>query len=124
MTLTKSLKLTDDDDLDISSGGLQMIEGVDGLVQRVRTRLTTFRGEIFNSPGTGVPWLTQVFSGGIPTVSTLNAAIFSALETVDGIKEIRKIEYSFTKETRSLRIDLDILDETGATVNVTLESIV
>lgn len=124
MTLTKTILLNADNDLDLSTGGLSLITDLDSLAQRVKVRLQTFRGECFWSPETGVPWLTQIFAGGVPKTSTLNAAIFSALSSVDGIKEIKSIDYEFDKSTRTLDISLSILSETNESLTVNVGSIV
>lgn len=123
MTLTKTLRLNADNDLDLSRGGLAFVTDIDSLVQRVKTRLQTFRGECFLSPETGTPWLTQIFNG-TPTYSALNAALLSALSTVDGLKEVSGLEYSFDRKTRILSIKLYILSESGESAAVELESIV
>jgi len=124
MTLTKVFKLDTNNDLDFSTGNIQVIDGVDSLAQRIQTRLNTFRGECFLDPSTGTPWISQVFTSSLPTTSALNAAIVSSLSTVDGILEIVALDYTFDRRTRKLDISLQILSETNETLTINTGSVV
>ena len=121
MTLLKQL-LLDSDDLDLSTGNLQLVTGIDALTQRVTTRLQTFLGEVEFDSSVGVPYFQQIFKDKNPKVSALNASFLgeSALGGLDGIDRVTRLEYDLDGTTRSLSIDLSILAETGEESNQVL----
>ena len=122
MTLRKQLLLDADDDLDLSTGSLQIVDGVTALTQRVRTRLQTFLGEVEFDSSVGVPYFQQVFQDKNPKISVLNVSFLgsSALGRLDGIDRVLRLEYDLNTSTRALSVDLRIQAETGEEANTVL----
>ena len=55
-----TIKLNSDGDLDFSSGGLELLEGVDEIVQKLDTRLQFFLGEWFLDQRLGIPYYEDI----------------------------------------------------------------
>jgi hypothetical protein len=123
MTLLNQLKVdTETNDLDISTGNLVVVTGVDSLVQRIRTRLQTFLGECFLDASLGVPYFQQIFKDKNPRVSALNAAFGDAILSVDGVERILSLNYALDSVTRKLSVDFKVLSESGETSESSFET--
>ena len=58
--MTRTIKLTADQDLDFVGGALSMLEGRAAVAQRLKIRLLTFRGEWFRDLRVGVPYRENI----------------------------------------------------------------
>jgi hypothetical protein len=83
-------KLASDGDLDLSSGTLQWIDGIDAIAQRVRTRLQFFRGEWFLDQRLGVPWFQVILGakGGEQVAAQILRAVIEGTPGVDRVDEL------------------------------------
>lgn len=122
------LRLTDDGDLYRGTTRMEMIAGIDAVVQAVRVRLQFYRGEWFADLGAGVPYLER---DGVPASAALLGQHFSRAKAVaafraaildtPGIVEILSLVVAFDGATRSLSVTWSALCVFGETDLETLE---
>lgn len=112
--LTRQLKLVNDD-LDLSTGNLVLMEPQESLVQRVRTRLQTFLGEVFTNESLGVPYFQQIFGEKNPRVSVLNAGFTGPVLALNGVSRITRLDYELLDD-RKLQVFIGVLGEDGTQI--------
>lgn len=119
----RTLKLTTDGDLDVSTGNLQVLKGSDAIVQSIRTRLQFFKGEWFLDLNAGVPYFQEVLKK-ISNPNVLTAIFRQALLETPGVSELLSLALNFDHATRKLSVDFSAQTDVGllepTTVTVTV----
>jgi hypothetical protein len=110
MTTLKLSTLTHD--LDLSSNNIELIEGIDEIVQKLRIRYQFFLGEWFLDERVGIPYYEKILVKS-PNLSDVNSILREVAVTTPGIAEVDRFDSEFDARTRELRIDLWARSDTG-----------
>lgn len=118
-TITDPVDLLLDDDGDLVVGtDLEFSRGVQAVAQGVRIRLLTFLGEWFADLSIGVPYyrdiLGQKFDQG-----RVHSAVRGAILSTPGVREITSLSASYTRSTRILTVEWEVLTEFGSAQGTT-----
>lgn len=97
------IQLNNDGDIDLSTGDLVLIDGVDEARQRVQIKLRFFKGEWFLAPSFGVPWFRDVLIKN-PQTDVVRNLIVKAVESEAGVDKVTEIVLEYAPETRKLTI--------------------
>lgn len=122
------LRLTEDGDLYRGSSRMEMIAGLDGVVQAVRVRLLLCKGEWFANLDVGIPYLerdnvtaAEALLGQHFNRAKADAAFRAAILRTPGIVEVRSLVIEFDASTRTMSVTWSALCEFGETPEDTLE---
>jgi hypothetical protein len=99
-----SFARTVDGDLDLSSGGIQLVESLE---QRIRGRLRLFRGEWFLDKGRGVPYFQTVLTAN-PNMGHIKEAFREVVIGTPGVKRLNALRLDFDRETRTLTVRIRV----------------
>lgn len=102
--VARSIRLTEDGDLDITGGTWTFIAGLEAVRQAIRIRLLTVRGEWFLDASLGTPWLTEIFKK-TPNIPALQSVFRSRILGTPGVKSVDRITLTFNRQARTLRVD-------------------
>lgn len=107
-------------DLLLIDGAAAIVDGLDGVVQRVYIKLRTFRGEWFLDLEAGLPYHDRVLIRGANEADLLS--IFTqGILVVDGIESVDNLEMTFgDSDDRALRIEGEATSIVG-TVPISVE---
>ena len=94
------LKLTNDGDLELSGGDISPTESV---CQAVRLRLLWFLEEWRLGPDMGFPYFEEVFVKN-PSEAKIRHLVRETVMEVEEVTDVKSIEYSVDKSTRSATI--------------------
>jgi hypothetical protein len=90
-------------DLDLSTGSIEPVTGVDAIAQECLIRLRTFLGEWFLDERIGVPYFQFIFEK--PRRQNLIDQVFKeVIATTPGVLSIRTFNQTFNAGTRELSI--------------------
>lgn len=91
------------DDIDISTGDLVLIDGIQAIGQDILIRLRTFLGEWFLDQRVGLPWFQQILVK-TPDSSTVRAILVQAITTTKGVDRLDDLRLDFDSADRSLSV--------------------
>lgn len=94
----RALALDDDGDLDLSSGTVTLVSGVDAVAQRIRGRLRLWRGEWFADLTVGVPCLT--FLGQKNAAGRAESVLRQAIANCPGVASLLSFSLAFDAAAR------------------------
>lgn len=94
------------------NGDIELIDGAARVRQQLEFRLSLWRGEWFLDPSFGTPYNQQILGKAL-TLDGALAAIKEQILDVDGVKEITRFDYTFTRKTRKLSIDFECSTDYG-----------
>ncbi len=115
-----SLKLNAAGDLDFSSGGLEIIQGVDETIQRLRAKLRFFLGEWFLDTRIGIPFFQTIFVKN-PNVLAANAIFGRAIRNDPAVVSLDVLEIDLDpNRTLEVTFSAKILDENQTIRTVTI----
>ena len=92
-------------DLDLSSNDLQLVTGVDAIVQQLTIRYRFFLGEWFLDTREGVPWYQRILIKN-PGFSDVNAILRQVAVDTPHIAKVNRFDSSFDPTTRELTVAL------------------
>ncbi len=90
-------------DLDLSSGGLELVTGDDAVVQKLSIRYQFFRGEWFLDQQVGIPYWTDIFIKN-PNIANVNSIMRQTALSTPGIDELSEFTSTLDPNTRGLAI--------------------
>lgn len=101
----RDLLLDANNDLVFEGGDLVLSRGVPGVAQACRIALLMFAGEWFLDLDAGIPYWQSIL-GQKPAVAKAAAkiAVREALQSVEGVLEITKLEVNFVGASRTLTV--------------------
>lgn len=116
------LLLDSNNDLVFKDGDLVFSTGIDAVVQQCRIAMQMFQGEWFLNLDAGLPYWESIL-GQKPKVAIQAAQIYirRELELVDGVVDITKLEVTYVRESRMLKITWQVDTEFGETPADTIE---
>lgn len=97
------IKLDGNDDLDLSTGDLQLLTGVDEVRQRVELKLRFFKGEWFLDRSFGVPWFQDILVRN-PQLDVVRALLIRAIESEPNVDKVTQLVLDLNTE-RHLTIE-------------------
>jgi hypothetical protein len=110
------LLIDEDNQLVFVDGDLAWSRGIDAIVQQCRIALQMFQEEWFLNLDAGLPYWDQIL-GQKPVIAMQAAQIYirRELELVDGVVDITKLEITFERVTRTLKVRWQVDTEFGET---------
>lgn len=78
----RTILLDENNDIDLTSGSIQFLTGIEGLRQRHETRLKVFRGEWYFNESLGIPYIGNVLGIKSFRVSDMKAIFVEELMKV------------------------------------------
>jgi hypothetical protein len=116
--LMHDLKLTADGDLDTSTGDLQIISGIPGVIQDIMTRLKMFQGEFFLDQTVGVPYFQEIFVKN-PSANLIKAAFRDAILATPFVTAVGNLAITYDGAARTISIKFDAtIGDTTVPINV------
>lgn len=112
----RQLKL-DGNDLDLSTGKLVIVEGVEAIAQKLRIGLRIFLGEFFADLDAGVPYFEKILVKN-PRLGQLTALVKLAILSCEGVASVDSLSVRFDATTRNLTVDFKAKAQTGELIPV------
>lgn len=106
------LKLQNNNDLDLSTGDLQFVDGIEYYRQKVSIVLRFFYGEWFLDTTKGIKYFDDVFVKNA-NFTLVNNLFKIALLEIEGITEITKFDSSFKRIERIYSLDFVVQTNVG-----------
>jgi len=107
-----TLKLNADGDIDLSSGGAEIISAEDETQQHITTRLKSVRGDWFLDPSIGLPLFDRILVRNVNDADVQN--IYSTyIAATPGVDSVSTLTLTELKQQRVLQIDTDIVGQEG-----------
>ena len=106
------VKLDANGDIDLSSGSIQFTNGIDAVVQGIKVRLQTVRGELFLNLDEGVPYYEDIFGQRFDE-PRIRAAFRGVILSAPGVVELLSLNASFDRSTRQLAVTWAVRTEFG-----------
>lgn len=100
--MAKAIKLTADNDLDFSTGSLQIIEDKEELAQRIKVSLQTWLGEWFLDNTAGMDWLSLMERG--VNITKVKTEIQVNILQFEEVTQIQDFKVTFDNTNRSFSI--------------------
>lgn len=105
------IRFTTSGDLDISTGGLSLVTGIDAIAQHIRNAMMTLRGEIDIDITRGVPYFEEIFVKN-PDLGRVEAAFGEVIAGVGGVTRVTSISASLST-SRLLTLNFRVETEGG-----------
>ena len=87
--------------ISFENGDMKVVEDYNQVIQHIKQRLQTFKGEWFLNSDEGVPYMDYVFIDN-PDLNTISTVIKRAIVTTPGVESISEFAMTFDKPSRSL----------------------
>lgn len=97
------LKLTSETDLDLSTGNLVFIDGLEAIRQDINIRLRFFKGEWFLNTEVGIPYFQKIL-GQKPRLNVIRDIYRTAILGTPGILAITALTVDFDRSSRKVSI--------------------
>jgi len=117
MSLT--LKLDDNNDIDLVNNNFVLISGVNALRDRLATNLRTFQGEWYLDTTLGIPFFEQVFKKAV-NVGALYTIFSGAIRRTAGVSAINSLQFDQDNATRNLDITFSVTADDGTILEDTI----
>lgn len=104
-------------DLDLSTGDLQLVTGVDAIVQDLRSALRFVRGEWFLDQRIGVPYFkredfeTTILGVKNPNLAAIRGLYSRTILAVPGVLRLDSLAVLFDRAVRTLTVNFSALVE-------------
>lgn len=85
------------------------------LAQRIKTRLQTFRGELYLDRSAGVPYFEEVLKKH-PDVQRVRDLLLTQVATIPGVQKVLSMELTLDDSTRTFFVNYEILSDGGEVV--------
>jgi hypothetical protein len=103
VTTARSFLLTDDNDLDISTGTLQFASGLQAMKQAVRSSVLLILGEWFLNTDEGTPWRQTIWVKN-PNMPLVKSAMRDAITRVEGVSALNALSVDFNQQARTVSV--------------------
>lgn len=100
-------------ELDLSTGMIVFVSGLDAIRQDVACRLKLQQGEWFLDPSRGLDFFGQVLVKN-PNLGRLRAIFRAAILGAPGVKDITAMQLKLDRSTRSLAVTFTAATDLGA----------
>lgn len=102
------LKLDSFGDLDLGSGGFEIVDGTDAIIQHLRIRLQFVKGEWFLDTRLGIPYFEDILTKA-PNLIAVRGIFSRAIADTPGVLELGDITLDFAPTTRRLTVNFSAL---------------
>lgn len=99
-------------DLDITGGDISLLQGIDAVIQLLKTRLQTFLGEWEFDTTLGVPYFQDVLVKA-PEQRALEAVFKDVILGTEGVLNLQKFDFTFSAAPRNLTVDFTVQTTQG-----------
>ena len=99
-------------DLDLSSGGLEMVTGDDAIVQHLTIRFQLFRGEWFLDRRVGIPYYTDILRK-CARIADIRAIFARTITSTPGIGTLDQLDVDLDTTTRALSVTFQATKDDG-----------
>ena len=99
-------------DIDLTTGDLQFVEGIDAVRQHLTIRLSFFLGEWPLDRRLGVPWYQNIL-GKTGTETVVRAVFEKVILGTPGIVSITELNFEYIGANRTLRLNLTAQTDLG-----------
>jgi len=96
-----------------SNGDLVLVDGNDRIVQQIKIRLRTFRGEWFADARAGMPYYQKILGVKPLRQAVVVQAIREAVLGVPGVRDIYDIVFAYDPSTRSANVTFRAVSQSG-----------
>lgn len=105
-------KMTAGWDLDVSTGDLQIVDGLEETLQRLRFKYQFFLGEWFLDQRQGIPYFRDVLIKS-PRMSVVSALLQDVARKDPGVSRVVRLDLDFDNASRLLTVTLDAIGIDG-----------
>lgn len=112
--MSKSLKLTESGDLDITSGNISFVEDIENVKQSVFMNLRTFRGEWFLNIENGIPYVQEVLANKTIDYTVIEKIIKDSLLRIEGVEDV--INFEISKVDKGASVNFEIITNNLGTI--------
>jgi hypothetical protein len=117
------LKLDNFGDLDLTSGGLELVEGTDAITQHIKIRLRFVLGEWFLDTRIGLPYYQTILVKN-PRLVIVQALFARTIRETPGVESLERIRLAIDGATRILTVTFTaILQTSDVPIDLTMEFI-
>jgi hypothetical protein len=95
-------------DIDLSSIGLELVDGTDAIAQHLLIRLRFVQGEYFLDTRRGIPYFEDILIKN-PDLLAIRAIFREAIRETPGVISITRFDMFVNTATRRLRTDFTVL---------------
>ena len=117
------LLLDTTNDLNVTTGDLQLTSGLAGIAQHLRIRLRFFLGEWFLDTRLGVPYFEQILVKN-PGTSVVRTIMRDVVITTPGVASMNDFVTDFDGATRTLSVSFTAVTTSGEPLEFTEEFII
>lgn len=118
--MSKDFKLNSSWDIEFINGQLAFTNESESLIQRIRQRVSTFRGEWFLDESLGIPYFEDIFIKDYD-LSRIEAIYINELQRIDGVAEILSLDIAVDDKKRELSIQTRLREsETGEIIELVI----
>jgi len=110
------LKLSASRDLDLSTGDLQLVTGLDGIQQEIGIAFRLFQGEWFADTRVGIPYFSKILGARPLSQNVVRGVYRRAALLVPGVETVDEIDVELNGETRAMSISLEATATNGEPV--------
>lgn len=97
------LALDVNNEFDVTTGSVELIGGIDAIIQHLKFRFLLIAGEWFRDPNVGVPYFQRIFVKN-PDMALLRAIFRRVALTTPGVDELDTVILTYDNATRSLTV--------------------
>ncbi len=110
-------------DLDLTSGGLELVDGADAVAQHLRIRLRTVLGSWFLDTRIGVPYFERILVKN-PDTNLVRRILNEAIVDTPGVSEVRDFNLDYDGATRIATVTFVAVTDLGETLEFTDQLII
>jgi hypothetical protein len=110
-------------DVHIDNGQIMFVENSEFIAQKLRIRFQFFRGEWYLDQREGFPYWERVFKKN-PDINEIASLFRRAAYTTSGIAEVRSVEVTNDKNSRTMNVSVDALSDEGDVIKIVKEPFV
>lgn len=113
------------DDIDLSTGGLQLVTGIDAILQNSRIRFRFFKGEWFLNTTEGIPYFENILIKN-PNSITMQSIFRQVILTTEGIASLSRFNLDTSKVSseRKARLSYTAVSDTGEIIEFDREFVI
>lgn len=110
-------------DIDISTGDLQLLTGIEAIAQHIRIRLQFFLGEWMLDTRLGIPYFQHVLIKN-PKTAVVRGILRKAIQETPGVVSVSDLLVDYAPTTRQMTVSFSAATDTGEPLTFTEEFII
>lgn len=108
----KTIKLTEEGDLDLSNFRSSFVTKIDFVAQKIRCKLNMMKGEWYLDRDAGIPYLTEILGKNKSDVR-LQEIFVMALAEIPEITKIKSFDIENNYQLRTKKVTFSVITEEG-----------